>query len=64
MGREEMPLPVAIEVPAPCEPVSEERRHHGLTPLPYNLGASLSSDMKHDHKCNQAHQSSNATIAP
>ena len=34
MGREEV-LPVSIEVPAPGEPTSEERRHHGHTHLPY-----------------------------
>ena len=33
MGREEPP--VAREVPAPGEPTSDERRHHGLTHLPY-----------------------------
>ena len=35
MGREEVEPPVAIEVPAPDEPTSDERRHHGLTHLPY-----------------------------
>ena len=35
MGREEVPLPVAIEIPAPDEPTSEVRRHRGLTHLPY-----------------------------
>ena len=30
-----MEPPVAIEVPTPGEPTSDERRHHGLTPLPY-----------------------------
>ena len=35
MGREEVEPPVAIEVPAPGEPTSEERRHHRLTHLPY-----------------------------
>ena len=35
MGREEGPPPVAIEVPALGEPTSEERKHHGLTHLPY-----------------------------
>ena len=34
-GREEVPPPVAIEVPAPGAPTSEERRHHGFTHLPY-----------------------------
>ena len=34
-GREEVEPPVAIEVPAPGEPTSDERRHHGLTHLPY-----------------------------
>ena len=31
MGREEVKPPVAIEVPAPDEPTSDERRHHGHT---------------------------------
>ena len=35
MGREEVEPPVAIEVPAPEEPTSDERRNHGLTHLPY-----------------------------
>ena len=35
MGREEVEPPVAIEVPAPDEPTSDERRHPGLTHLPY-----------------------------
>ena len=35
MGREEVPPPVAIEVPALREPTSEERKHQGLTHLPY-----------------------------
>ena len=35
MGREEVPPPVAIEVPAPGEPTSEERKRYGLTHLPY-----------------------------
>ena len=35
MGREEVEPPVAIEVPAPDEPTSDERRHHRLTHLPY-----------------------------
>ena len=35
MGREEVEPPVAIEVPAPDEPTSDERRHHGHTHLPY-----------------------------
>ena len=35
MGREEVEPRVAIEVPAPDEPTSDERRHHGLTHLPY-----------------------------
>ena len=34
MGREEVEPPVAIEVPAPVEPTSDERRHRGLTHLP------------------------------
>ena len=37
MGREEVEPPVALEVPAPDEPTSDERRHHGLTHLPYQL---------------------------
>ena len=35
MEREEVEPPVAIEVPAPDEPISDERRHHGLTHLQY-----------------------------
>ena len=35
MGREEVEPQVAIEVLAPDEPTSDERRHHGLTHLPY-----------------------------
>ena len=35
MGREEVEPPVAVEVPAPGEPTSDERRHHRLTHLPY-----------------------------
>ena len=35
MGQEEVEPPVAIEVRAPDEPTSDERRHHGLTHLPY-----------------------------
>ena len=35
MGREEVEPPVATEVPAPDEPTSDERRHHGHTHLPY-----------------------------
>ena len=31
MGREEVEPPVAMEVPAPDEPTSDERRHHGHT---------------------------------
>ena len=34
MGREVVEPPVPIEVPAPDEPTSDERRHHGLTHLP------------------------------
>ena len=35
MGREEVESPVAIDIPAPDEPTSDERRHHGFTHLPY-----------------------------
>ena len=35
MGREEVEPPIAMEVPLPGEPTSEERRHHRLTHLPY-----------------------------
>ena len=35
MGRDEVPPPVAIEVPTLGEPTSEEWRHHGLTHLPH-----------------------------
>ena len=65
-----MPPPFAIEVLAPDEPTSDERRHHGLTHLPFNLGATSVSelvgektDMCHDQKTSQAHPSSNATAA-
>ena len=36
MGREEVESLVAIEVPTPDEPINDERRHHGLTHLPYH----------------------------
>ena len=35
IGRVEVEPPVAIEGLAPDEPTSDERRHHGLTHLPY-----------------------------
>ena len=41
MGREEVEPPVAIEVPAPDEPTSDERRHHGLTHLQYQLWCNI-----------------------
>ena len=71
MGREEVEPPVAIEVPAPDEPTSDERRHHGLThcrvsTLVQHLCPSSrerKTDMCHDHKTSQAHPSSNATTA-
>ena len=69
MGREEVEPPVAIEVPAPDEPTSDERRHHGHI-CRINLGATSVSelagektDMYHGHKTSQAHPSSNATTA-
>ena len=34
MGREEVEPPIAMEVPLPGEPTSEERRHHRPTHLP------------------------------
>ena len=34
MELEEVEPPVSIEVPAPYEPTSDERRHHGLTHVP------------------------------
>ena len=37
MGRDEVEPPVAIEVPPPDEPTSDERRHHGLTHLPHQF---------------------------
>ena len=37
MGREEVEPPIATELRAPDEPTSDERRHHGLTHLPYQL---------------------------
>ena len=69
VGREEVEPPVAIEVPAPGEPTSDERRHHVLT-CHINLGATSVSelvgektDMSHDHITSQAHPSPNATTA-
>ena len=41
MGREEMEPQVAIEVPSPDEPTSDERRHHGLTHLPHQLRCNI-----------------------
>ena len=65
MGREEVPPPVAIEVQAPNEATTGERKHHGLHT---KLGATSVSelvgektDMSHDHKTSQVHPSSNAT---
>ena len=70
MGREEVEPPVAIEVPAPDEPTSDERRHHGLTHLPCQPWCNIcvraggrETDMCHDHKTSRAHPSSNATTA-
>ena len=71
MGREEVEAPVAIEVPAPDEPTSDERRHHGHTHLPHQSWCNIcvrarveeKTDMSHDHKSSQAHPSSNATAA-
>ena len=70
MGREEVEPPVAIEVPAPDEPTSDERRHHGLARLPYQPWCNVcvrvrgeKTDMSHGHKTSQAHPSSNATTA-
>ena len=69
MGREEVEPLVAFEVPAPDEPISDERRHHGLS-CHINLGATSmyelvgeKTDICHDHKTSQAHPSSNATTA-
>ena len=42
MGREEVEPPVAIEVPAPGEPTSDERRHHGLTHVPHQPWCNVS----------------------
>ena len=62
MGREEVEPPVAIEVPAPDEPTSDERRHHGHTFCHINLGATSVSelvgeetDTRHGHRFSQAH---------
>ena len=70
MGREEVEPPVAVEVPAPGEPASEERRHHRLTHLPISHSAmSVSAlegkktDMSHEHRIRQGHPSFNATTA-
>ena len=71
MGREEVEPPVAIEVPAPGEPTSDDRRNRGLTRLPYQPRCNVcvrargrETDMRYDHKTSQAHPSSNATTAP
>ena len=44
MGREEVPPLVAIEVPAPGEPTSEERTRHGHT-CQINLSATSASEL-------------------
>ena len=65
-GRKEVPPTVAIESPAPGEPVKSGDITDTHT-SPTNLGASSASEllgektvMSHDHKCSQARQSSNA----
>ena len=71
MGREKMEPPVAVEVPAPGEPTSEERRHHRLTHICHISHGAMSvtelegekTDMSHDHRISQAHPSFNATTA-
>ena len=66
MGREEVPPPVAIEVPVPVKSgdIMDSHTWH------INLGATSAfelvgenTDMSHDHKSSQAHPSSNATAA-
>ena len=65
MGQGEVPPPVAIEVLALGEPSRNITDPHTCH---INLGAASASelvgektDMSHDHKSSQAHQSSNAT---
>ena len=41
VGREEVPPPVAIEIPTLGEPTREERKHDGLTHLPYQSGCNV-----------------------
>ena len=71
MGREEVEPPVAIEVPAPDEPTSEERRQHGLTHLLYQPWCIVCVRARGREKqtcvtitkTSQAHPSSSATAA-
>ena len=72
MGREEVEPPAAIEVPAPDEPTSDQRRHHGLTHLPYQPWCNIcvrarGRENRHvsrsQKKHSEAHPSSNATTA-
>ena len=71
MGREKVEPPVAVEVSAPGEPTSEERRHHRLTHICQISHITMSvsalegekTDMSHDNRISQAHPSFNATAA-
>ena len=69
-GREEVPTPVAIEVPAPGERPVKSGNVIDIHTCHINLGATSASelvgektDMCHDHSSDQAHPSSNATAA-
>ena len=69
MGLEEVPPSVVIEVPAPGESTSEERKHHGLTShtchiLVQRLRPSLWEKKRRHHKSSQQHQSSDVTSVP
>ena len=66
-GREDVEPPVAIELLAPDEPTSDERRHYGhafaVSTLVQHLCPSSRERNHHDHKTSQAHPSSDATTA-
>ena len=61
MGREEVAPPVAHEHPVRGEISSDGRMMRGATSASELVGER--TNMKHDHKSNQAHRSSNATTA-
>ena len=66
MGREEVAPPVALELPSPGEPSSDEWRHHVPTQIPIQAWCNVcvrARGREDDHKSNQAHPSINATTA-